>query len=95
MALTKTLENDKIEVVQKWNIQVRNATVIKDDGKEISRSFKRKVLVPGTLNASDQLVDTDFSGEDSDVQAICNAVWTSAVKEEYRVWAVANKNPTL
>ena len=95
MALTKTLENDKIEVVQKWNIQVRNATVIKDDGKEISRSFKRKVLVPGTLNASDQLVDTDISGEDSDVQAICNAVWTSAVKEEYRVWAVANKNPTL
>ena len=95
MALTKTLENDKIEVVQKWNIQVRNASVIKDDGKEISRSFKRKVLVPGTLNASDQLVDTDISGEDSDVQAICNAVWTSAVKEEYRVWAVANKNPTL
>ena len=95
MALTKTLENDKIEVVHKWNIQVRNATVIKDDGKEISRSFKRKVLVPGTLNASDQLVDTDISGEDSDVQAICNAVWTSAVKEEYRVWAVANKNPTL
>ena len=90
MALTKTLENDKIEVVQKWNIQVRNATVIKDDGKEISRSFKRKVFVPGTLNASDQLVDTDISGEDSDVQAICNAVWTSAVKEEYRVWAVAN-----
>ena len=95
MALTKTLENDKIEVVQKWNIQVRNATVIKDDGKEISRSFKRKVLIPGTLNASDQLVDTNISGEDSDVQAICNAVWTSAVKEEYRVWAVANKNPTL
>ena len=95
MALTETQENDKIEVVNKWNIQVRNATVIKDDGKEISRSFKRKVLVPGTLNASDQLVDTDISGEDSDVQAICNAVWTSAVKEEYRVWAVANKNPTL
>ena len=95
MALTKTSENDKIEVVQRWNVQVRNATVIKEDGTEISRSFKRKILVPGTLNASDRLVDTDISGEDSDVQAICNAVWTSAVKEEYRVWAVANKNPTL
>ena len=49
MALTKTNENDKIEVVRKWNIQVRNATVIKDDGVEISRNFHRKVIVPGTL----------------------------------------------
>ena len=46
MAITKTAENDKIEVVGKWNIQVRNATIIKEDGVELTRSFHRKVLVP-------------------------------------------------
>ena len=83
MALTKTTENDKIEIVKKWNIQVRTATVIKEDGTEISRSFHRKVLVPGTLDASDNLVDTNISGEDADVQAICNAVFTQACKDNY------------
>ena len=77
MALTKTTENDKIEVVNKWNIQVRTATVIKEDGKELTRSFHRKVLTPGTLDSSDNLVATNISGEDADVQAICNAAWTS------------------
>jgi len=91
MALTKTLENDKIEVVNKWNVQVRTATVIKEDGKELSRSFKRNVLQPGTLDASDNLVDTDLSGEDADVQAICNAAWTSQVKTDYTAFLVANK----
>ena len=93
MAITKTLENDKIEVVQKWNIQVRTATVIKEDGKELTRSFSRKVLTPGTLDASDNLVATDISGEDADVQAICNAAWTSQVKTDYTAFLVANKNP--
>ena len=92
MALTKTTENDKIEVVQKWNIQVRNATIIKEDDKELSRSFHRKVLVPGTLNASDQLVFTDLSGEDADVKAIAEAAWTAQVKEDYRQFLIANKN---
>ena len=91
MALTKSTENDKIEVVNKWNIQVRTATVIKDDGKEISRSFHRKVLVPGTLNASDQLVFTDLSEEDEDVKAIAEAAWTAQVKEDYRQFQIANK----
>ena len=91
MALTKTTENDKIEVVQKWNIQVRKATVIKEDGTELTRSFERKVLVPGTLDASDNLVDTDISGEDADVQAICNAVWTSQVKTDFTAFLVADK----
>ena len=91
MALTKTNENDKIEVVGKWNIQVRNATIIREDGKEISRSFHRHVLAPGTLDASDNLVDTDISGEDADVQAICNAVWTSQVKTDYTAFLVASK----
>ena len=91
MALTKTNENDKIEVVNKWNIQIRNATIIKDDDKEISRSFHRKVLAPGDLDASDNLVATDISGEDADVQAICNAAWTDQVKSDYTAFLVANK----
>ena len=91
MALTKTTENDKIEVVNKWNVQVRTATIIKEDGKELNRSFHRHVLQPGTLDASDNLVATDISGEDADVQAIANAAWTSQVKTDYTAFLVANK----
>ena len=91
MAITKTLDNDKIEVVNKWNIQVRTATVIKEDGTELTRSFHRKVLTPGTLDASDNLVDTDISGEDADVQAIANAAWTTQVKADYKAFLIANK----
>ena len=91
MALTKTTENDKIEIVNKWNIQVRTASIIKEDGKELTRSFHRKVLVPGTLDASDNLVATDISKEDSDVQSICNAAWTDQVKADYKAFLIANK----
>jgi len=94
MALTETQENDKIEVVGKWNIQVRTATIIKKDGVELTRSFSRKVLQPGTLDASDNLVDTDISGEDADVQAICNAAWTTQVKADYKAFLIANKDTT-
>ena len=97
MAITKTLENDKIEVVQKWNIQVRSATIIKEDGTALSRSFKRHVLVPGRLKGGtgsdkDDLVETDISGEDADVQAICNAVWTSQIKTDYTAFLVSTKD---
>ena len=91
MALTETQENDKIEVVNKWNIQVRNATIIKKDGVELTRTFHRKVLTPGTLDASDNLVATDISGEDADVQAICNAAWTDQVKADHKEFLIANK----
>ena len=91
MALTETKENDKIEVVNKWNIQVRNATIIKKDGVELTRTFHRKVITPGTLDDSDNLVNTNISGEDADVQAICNAAWTSQVKTDYTAFLVANK----
>ena len=94
MALTETQENDKIEVVGKWNIQVRNATIIKKDGVELTRSFHRKVLNPGELDASDNLVDTDISSEDADVQAICNAAWTTQVKADYKAFLIANKSNT-
>jgi len=99
MALTKTNENDKIEVTQRWNVGVRNATIIKDDGVEINRSFHRKVLVPGSLKGGtgadkDDLVATDISGEDADVQAICNAAWTDQVKADYKAFLIASKSST-
>jgi len=91
MAITKTFENDKIEIVNKWNIQVRTAQIIKEDGVELTRSFYRKALVPGTLDASDNLVNTDLSSEDADVQAICNAAWSSQVKTDFTAFLVSNK----
>ena len=91
MALTETQENDKIEVVNKWNIQVRNATIIKKDGVELTRSFHRKVLTPGTLDSDDKLVETYLSSEDADVKAIAEAAWTDQVKTDYTAFLVANK----
>jgi len=91
MAITKTLENDKIEIVNKWNVQVRTASVIKEDGKELTRSFHRKVLTPGELDTSNNLVERDISSEDADVQAICNAAWTDQVKADYKTWLIDSK----
>jgi hypothetical protein len=87
MALTERFENDKIEVVGQYKaVQVRRATVIERDGVEINRSFHRHVLQPGTVaEGTSTLTDTDISGEDADVQAICAAAWTDAVKEAWRV----------
>ena len=87
MALTERFENDKIEVVGQYkSVQVRKATVIERDGVELTRSFHRHVLHPGTVaEGTSTLTDTDISGEDADVQAICNAAWTDAVKESWRV----------
>ena len=71
MSLTKTIEVDKIEVVGPYRaVQVRTATVVAEDGTELTRSFHRHVLHP----------DDDITGEDAEVQAVCNAVWTDAVK---------------
>ena len=91
MAITKTTENDKIEVVNKWNIQVRTATIVKEDGTELARNFSRKVLNPGTLDGSNNLVERDISGEDADVKAICNAAWTDAVKAEFKALLISQK----
>ena len=94
MALTERFENDKIEVVGPYKgVQVRKANIIEKDGVEISRSFHRHALQCGTLNDSDNLVETDISGEDADVQVICNAVWTQAVKDAYKAFLIANKPP--
>ena len=97
--ITKELENDKIEVVSKWNIQVRQATKIMEeqaDGskKELTRTFHRHVLTPfsSSKDSDDKWTHsaTDISGEDADVQAICNAAWTDSVKAAYKTWAEAN-----
>ena len=92
MALTESIEYDKIEVVGIYKlVQVRKATVIKKDGKELTRSYMRYVLQAGTLDASDNLIDTDLSGEPAEVSAICNAVWTDSVKAAWKAKLIADK----
>ena len=96
MALTERCENDKIEVVGQYKaVQVRCATIIERDGVEVTRSFHRHVLQPGTLGEGNVLVDTDISGEDADVRAICTAAWTDAVKEAWRLKLVADAAAAL
>ena len=93
MALTERFENDKIEVVGQYKtVQVRRADIVERDGVEIARTFHRHTLVCGSLNADNNLVDTDISGEESDVQAICNAVWTQSVKDAYKAHLIAAQN---
>ena len=99
MALTESIEYDKIEVVSEFkNVQVRKATVIKKDGKELTRSFERFVLDPGTLDSSDNLVDNPLSKEPDgvtdiadEVKAVCNAVWTTSVKDAWKAKLIADK----
>ena len=92
MALSESIEYDKIEVVGIYkHVQVRKATVIKKNGEELTRSYMRYVLQAGTLDASDNLVDTDLSGEPAEVSAICNAVWTTYVKAGLKAKLIADK----
>ena len=85
MALTERFEYDKIEIVGPYNIiQVRRADIVERDGVEIARSFTRHSLRCGSLDADNNLVDTDISGEDADIQAICNAAWTQSVKDAWK-----------
>ena len=92
MALTESIEYDKIEVVTPYkHVQVRQATVIKKDGTELTRSFNRYSLSCGSLDGSDNLVDTDISGQPAEIQTVCNAVWTSDVKAAYKTLLIANK----
>ena len=93
MALAESIEYDKIEIVTPYkHVQVRKATVIKKDGVEISRSFERYVLDAGKLDASDNLVDTDISSEPAEIQAVCNAVWTTDVKAAWKAKLIADKS---
>ena len=92
MAITKETQIGKIEVVGKYkSVQVRTDTVVMEDGEELSRKYHRHALTPGELNASNNLVDTNISGESTEVQAICNAVWTDAVKLAWKNKLIADK----
>ena len=99
MALTETIEYDKIEVVGQYRgVQVRKATVIKKDDVELTRSFNRFVLDPGTLDESDNLVANPLDNEPDgttaitdEVKAICNTVWTDPVKDAWKAHLIATK----
>ena len=92
MALAESIEYDKIEVIGQYkNVQVRKATVIKKDGTELTRSFERYVLNPGTIDTSDNFVDTDLSGEPAEVSAICTAAWTDAIKNAWKAKLISEK----
>ena len=100
MALSESIEYDKIEVVGQYkHVQVRKATVIKKDGVELTRSFNRFVLEPGELDASDNLVDNPLTKEPDgttditdEVKAICNAVWSTTVKDAWKTKLIADKS---
>ena len=99
MALEATIEYDKIEVDGQYKaVQLRKAKVIKKDGTEITRSFERFVLDPGTLDASDNLVDNPLTKEPDgttdiadEVKAVCTAVWTGTVKVAWKEKLIADK----
>ena len=79
MALSETIEYDKIEVVGQYkHVQVRKAIVIKKDGTELTRSFERYVLTPD--------MDLSQRSEPNEVVAICNAVWTQEVKDAWKAY---------
>ena len=93
MALTERNENDKIEIVGQYKtVQVRRSTIIERDGVEISRTFHRHTLTCGDVVNDDVFVDRDISGEDSDVQAVCNAVWTQAIKDAYKAHLISTQS---
>ena len=99
MALSESIEYDKIEVVGQYkSVQVRKATVIKKDGVELTRTYERYVLSPGELDASDNLVDNPLLKEPDgttdipdEVKAICTAVWTTTIKNAWKANLIATK----
>ena len=102
MALSETTEYDKIEIVGQYKaVQVRKATVIKKDDVEITRSFERFVLQPGTLDASDNLVDNPLDKEPDgttaiadEVKSICTAAWTTTIKDAWKAKLIEDKSFT-
>ena len=100
MALSESIEYDKIEIVSEYkHVQVRKASIIKKDGKELTRSFHRYVLDAGTLDVSNNFVENPLDKEPDgvtnipdEVKAICNAVWTTTVKDAWKAKLIADQN---
>tara|TARA_A100001515_G_scaffold127978_1_gene113941 strand:+ start:298 stop:615 length:318 start_codon:yes stop_codon:yes gene_type:complete len=100
MALTESIQYDKIEIVGTYkHVQVRKATVIKKDDVELTRSFERYVLDAGTLDESDNLIDNPLDKEPDGVTAIpdevkniCSAAWTTDVKALWKAKLIADKS---
>ena len=100
MALTESIEYDKIEVVGQYkSVQVRKASVVKKDGVELARSFTRYVLNPGTLDTDDNLVENPLTKEPDgttdipdEVKAICTAAWTPTVKVAWKTKLINDKS---
>tara|TARA_A100000164_G_scaffold275034_1_gene247019 strand:+ start:456 stop:764 length:309 start_codon:yes stop_codon:yes gene_type:complete len=99
MALTESIEYDKVEIIGQYKaVQVRKATVIKKDGTELTRSFERFVLDSGTLDESDNFVDNPLDKEpdgttaiSDEIKSVCNAVWTTDVKALWKAKLIADK----
>ena len=92
MAITKETQIGKIEVVGQYkSVQVRTDTVVIEDGTELTRKYHRHSLTPGALDNSDNLVATNISGENAEVQAVCNGVWTDAIKLAWKNKLIADK----
>ena len=82
MALTKSIINDKFEIVSEYkHLQIREATIVSEDGVELSRSFHRRILTP----------DVDISGESDEIKNILNAVWTDLVKSAWAAHQAAHQ----
>ena len=92
MALEKSFEYDCEVRGPHKAVQVRQSTIIKDDGVEISRNYHRHVLQCRT-KTGDSWGDTVISGEDASVQAVCNAVWTSDIKSAYETFVDTQETP--
>ena len=91
MALTKEVVTDRTEILGDYKaVDCREATIIKEDGVEINRSVRRHILNSSSCVENEDgtftHTDTDISGEPAETQAICNAVWTDAVKAAYKTF---------
>tara|TARA_B100000131_G_C18041787_1_gene582749 strand:- start:50 stop:331 length:282 start_codon:yes stop_codon:yes gene_type:complete len=93
MALTKTTLDDKIEIVTEFkHLQIRQATIIKEDGVELSRSYHRRMIHCGKIDASDNWIDADLTSETTEVKAIAAAIWSQSIKDAWKADLIANKD---
>lgn len=94
MTITKEKKIASIEVVDNFKcVQVRTETIVKEDDNVISTSNHRHTLWSGSLDEDRNYIETNISGEDNDVQSVCNVVWTQSVKDAHRDYLIAQLPP--